>query len=253
MDFDALIASIKSRSEKHPLSVVALSGGVDSGLVAAAAHAALGERALAVTVLSELTPIRDRKRAESIARHVGIAHRILRVSVLFDEDVRMNGPRRCYHCKKQIFQAIINEYGQDCLLMDGTNGDDDRSRPGLLAANELGVYSPLDEAGFAKSSVREVARNQGLPNWDTPSESCLATRIQTGTELTAQGLKQVETLETFFHDLGVETLRVRHDNLVAIVEYLPQFSEIVEKNRDKFVALTRRIGLRSCEFKEWRE
>jgi len=90
-----------------------------------------------------------------------------------------------------------------------------------------------------------------LPNWDAPSESCLATRFPVGTPLTQESLQLVQTMESYFHDLGVETLRCSHDNLMVTVSYLPQYAQIIDENRDNFMALIKKIGLRSCTFKEW--
>ncbi len=148
---------------------------------------------------------------------------------------------------------MVLEYGDDCIILDGTNADDDPARPGLRAVREFGVFSPLKEVDMTKSDVRATAKSIGLPNWNAPSESCLATRIPIGMPLTADRLEKVNTMELFFHNLGVETLRARHDNLVATVEFLPQYADIMKKNRDSFAALIERIGLRSYEFKEWGE
>ena len=186
-----------------------------------------------------------------VAEWIGIEHHPLLLRPLEEPGVRNNGPDRCYACKRALFRTLRLEYGDRCLLLDGTNADDDPARPGLRAVRESGVISPLARCGLTKEAVRALAREAGLPNWDRPSESCLATRIPTGTVLTPEALALVEKLETYFHERGIPSLRVRHDNLVATVEYPAQYAEIIEKHRDNFVAETRRIGLRSCRFKEW--
>ena len=251
MEWEKLVSLIRERAVDHDV-VVALSGGVDSGLVAAAAQAALGDRAQAGTVTSELTPARDRLRAQAVAAHIGIGHRLCPLSVLADPGFRENSAQRCYHCKRLVFQALRREFGPDSLLLDGTNGEDDPARPGLRAVREFEVVSPLCALGLDKEAVRALARERGLPNWNAPSESCLATRIPVGTALTATGLGQVEAMESFLHEHGVDTVRAYHDNLVATVEFLPEYAGIMEQNRDNLVALVHRIGLRSCQFKEWR-
>lgn len=253
MEFGSLVARIAKRCQGYEVALVALSGGVDSGLVAAAAHAAVGSQSIAVTVSSELTPKRDLDQAKKVAEHIGIHHEVLPVSVLENAAVRSNGPDRCYHCKKLIFRSIFTHYNDSSILLDGTNYDDDPARPGLKAVCEFKVYSPLRDLGLAKEKVRSMAHDLNMPNWNTPSESCLATRIQSGCELSASGLSKVEALESFYHNLGVDTLRVRHDNLVAIVEYEPQYAKIISENRENFMALAESIGMRSCKFKEWRE
>ncbi|BCS89013.1 7-cyano-7-deazaguanine synthase [Pseudodesulfovibrio sediminis] len=228
-----------------------MSGGVDSGLVAYAVRKALGDTCIAVTVRSALTPERDLQRAVAVAEHIGIRHGVLPVDVLQDRAVCANEADRCYHCKRTLFSVMRGGFDSKALLIDGTNADDDPKRPGLRAVKEFSVFSPLLAVGLTKVEVRRLACDAGLPNWNTPSESCLATRLPLGMELTETGLNRVEVMETFFHERGVDTLRASHDNLMASVEFMPQYAEIMIKNRDKFVALIKRIGLRSCEFKEW--
>jgi uncharacterized protein len=251
MNVDDLIRCIDHKAGKDRQVVVALSGGVDSGLTAWAAHAALADRVLAATLVSELTPARETSRAEGVASHIGIAFQPISISVLQDPRVRANGPDRCYHCKHLIFMTLSEAFEPDTLFLDGTNADDDPDRPGLKALKEYGVWSPLRETGLGKAAVRDMARAVGLPNWDAPSESCLAVRIPWGTPLDAEALCVVETLEAHCHGLGVETLRVHYDDMVAIVEYMPQYAGIMNKYRDSVVALAQRIGVRSCQFKEW--
>ncbi|MDD3310521.1 ATP-dependent sacrificial sulfur transferase LarE [Pseudodesulfovibrio sp.] len=253
MRMDLLQASIADKAGQGGCVVVALSGGVDSSLVALAAFRAVGERAIAVTGDHELVARRELDRAAELAALIGMAHRVLPVEPLDDPLVRGNGPDRCYGCKRALFRAIREALGADCLVLDGTNADDDPARPGLRAVREWGVVSPLKACGLCKSDVRALARESGLPTWDRPSESCLATRIPTGTPLEPGELALVDRLESFFHARGVESLRVRPDNLMATVEYMPEHSEIVDKLRDNFAAEIEGIGLRSCRFREWRE
>lgn len=251
MAMKALISAISGRCSTAEPVVIALSGGVDSALVAAAAYQALGGRCVAVTANSELTQGRDFTRAVEIAEYIGIEHHPLCIRVLENPQVRRNAEDRCYHCKRAIFELMQLEYGDECSILDGTNADDDPSRPGLRAVWEFGVFSPLKDVGLTKAQVREAARDIGLPNWDAPSESCLATRIPCGIPLSGTGLDKVQTMESFFHAHGVETLRAYHDNLVATVVFMPQYTDIMNKKRDSFAALIKRIGLRSYVFKEW--
>jgi len=253
MSMQSLISVISKRCENVTPVVIAMSGGVDSCLVAAAARQALKGPVFGVTVRSELNAAHEFTRAVEVAEFIGLEHHPLCLRVLEDKYVRRNTDERCYHCKRLIFKMMVLEYGDDCIILDGTNADDDPARPGLLAVREFGVFSPLKEVDMTKSDVRATAKSIGLPNWNAPSESCLATRIPIGMPLTADRLEKVNTMELFFHNLGVETLRARHDNLVATVEFLPQYADIMKKNRDSFAALIERIGLRSYEFKEWGE
>jgi uncharacterized protein len=259
MSFSGLVSLVAQRCRAVEHVVVALSGGVDSGLTAAAVHAAMNASAsgrpaaVAVTVRSELTADGDFTRAVEVAEQIGIEHHPLCLRMLELEGVRRNGADRCYHCKKAIFQMMRLEYGDDCLLVDGTNADDDPQRPGLRAAREQGVYHPLKEAGLTKADVRTMARMAGLANWDAPSESCLATRLATGVHLSLEGLDKVRVMESFLRERGVARIRARHDNLVATVEFPTQYSEIIDKHRDSLAALIKRIGLGSCELREWSE
>lgn len=248
---ESLISVITERCSAIGNVVVALSGGVDSTLVAAAAYQVLGKRCVAVTVQSELTAERDFTRAVEMAEFIGVEHHPLCMRMLDNKRVRRNTKERCYYCKKAIFELMVYEYGDQCLIMDGTNGDDDPARPGLKAIKEFGVFSPLKEAGLTKTDVRETARSSGLPNWNAPSESCLATRLPVGMPLSLDRLNKIQVMESFYHSVGVESLRVRHDNLVATVEYVPQYTDIIRKEHDNFTALIKEIGLLSCVYKEY--
>jgi len=253
MGMECLMAVIAGHARGRGPVVVALSGGVDSALVALAAHRSLGRNALASTASHELVARREFSRAVEMAEEIGIEHHPLLLRPLQDAVIRRNGPDRCYACKRALFRTITMEYGDRCLILDGTNADDDPSRPGLRAVRECGVVSPLAECGLTKDAVRGLAREAGLSNWERMSESCLATRIAPGIPLNADRLSKVERMESFFHERGVESLRVRHDNLVATVEYLPQYADIIEKHRDNFMAEIERIGLGSCRFEEYAE
>ncbi|MFH1914509.1 MAG: asparagine synthase-related protein [Pseudomonadota bacterium] len=256
MDFKTLIQTVRNRTDPDDQMVIALSGGVDSGLVAAAAQAAWtggdhGLPPLAVTLRSELTARLDFERAEAVARHIGIRHEVITTRMLDRDQVRRNGPNRCYHCKLALFDQVRQRWGDGCVIADGTNGDDDAARPGLRAAREHGVFQPLKLLCIAKARVRQLARAAGLPNWDAPSESCLATRLAQGTPLTQERLAKVERLEAFWRGHGVGALRVRHDDMVATVEYLPQDSGIMKQERDHFNAVIRSAGLGAVRYKEW--
>jgi len=251
MSLNDLQRCIQAKSEGKTGVAVAMSGGVDSGLVAYAAQSAVGDQAVACTIVSELTTTADIQRAQAVSAYIGIRHQCFDVTALADENIRKNSTRRCYYCKRLVFRTIRQSMGIDSLILDGTNADDDPSRPGLAAVEEFQVCSPLLDLAIIKSRVREMARKIGLPNWGTPSESCLATRIQTGTPLSLTGLKQVASMESFLKKMGVSKVRAKHDNLMATVEYDKQYSEIMVKNRDQVVTLCQKIGFGSCLFKEW--
>lgn len=243
-----IMEEIGAAAEKYVM--VAMSGGVDSCLVAAVARDMLGQRCRGTTIQSELTWSNDMERAVSVANGIRLRHSVLHHEVLGDDAIRANGHDRCYHCKRSIFSKILKEFPR-YLVLDGTNADDDPERPGRKAALEMGVRSPLLEAGMGKRAVREMAKGMGLFNWNAPSESCVATRIKTGIPLSEGGLNKVRIMETFFHERGVPNLRVYHDNLMATVVFKPQYAEIVSGSRDNFAALVKRIGLVSCQYEEF--
>jgi len=201
--------------------VVAYSGGVDSTFLASIAHDALGEKALAVTAFSPTYPASEIAQAESLARQLGLRHILIETNELEDPSFVANDPLRCYYCKRGLFQLlrrIADEEGLEVVL-DGTNYDDlSDYRPGRMAAEELGVRSPLLEAGLTKADIRRLSRSRGLPNWDKPSTPCLATRIPYGTAITVELLRRVSAAEEYLAELGLRQFRVRHHGDIARIE-----------------------------------
>lgn len=196
---------------------VAYSGGVDSSLTLWAAAKALGPRALGVTVRSEFVCGLERQRAGRIAavlaRETGARVLTRCVAVLANARLRANPEDRCYLCKQVVMTelraAALEFLGPEASLAEGTNADDDPARPGRRAVAEAGVLSPLAACGIDKAGVRELARGLGLPNADDPSNSCLATRVPTGAELTYARLTAIEGMERAALDLGLVDLRAR--------------------------------------------
>jgi uncharacterized protein len=176
--------------------IVAISGGVDSSLLAAKAHFALGDAALAATVKSELQSLEDLSFARKMAAEIGIEHLVVEVRVLGLVGVRENLPSRCYLCKKAMADVLLDEAGSRGIkvVVDGTNASDRADdRPGMRALYEAGIRMPLRELGISKGKVREMAREIGLSNADQPSRSCLATRIEG--PLSPERLCRVEAAE----------------------------------------------------------
>ena len=196
---------------------VAYSGGVDSSLALWAAAKALGERALGVSVRSEFVCAQERRRADRIAAHlrrdVGAQVRVRHIRVLANERLRKNPEDRCYLCKQLVLAELraeaLERLGEQARLAEGTNADDDPTRPGRRAVAEAGALSPLAACGIDKAAVRELARQVGLENADDPSNSCLATRVPTHQELTFARLTAIEGLERAAQDLGLTDLRAR--------------------------------------------
>ncbi len=176
--------------------VVAFSGGVDSSVLAAAAHSVLGDAALAATVKSELQSLADLSNAKKVAAEIGIEHLVLEVRLLELEGVRDNLPSRCYLCKRAMANRLLDEARSRGIkvVVDGTNASDRADdRPGMRALYEAGIRMPLRELGITKDEVREMAKQLGLSNADRPSRSCLATRVEG--PLSPKRLRRVEAAE----------------------------------------------------------
>lgn len=201
--------------------MVAFSGGVDSTFVLRAAHDALGSRVLALTTTSPTMPDDDRRSALEMARMIGARHLVVAANELDIPGYAQNPLNRCYLCKHNLFticEAKAAEVGID-EIVDGLNLDDLRDyRPGIKAAGEKRVRHPLVEAELAKAEVRELSRALGLPTWDRPASPCLSSRFPYGTQITVEGLEQVERGEQILHAMGFRVARVRHHGEVARLE-----------------------------------
>lgn len=201
--------------------VVAFSGGVDSSLVLAAAHDALGLRALGVTARSLTYPAHELEQAVAIARLIGARHQLIDSHEMDDPAYRANPPNRCYYCKRELFRALQAIAAREGLavILDGTNHDDRLDvRPGYEAARELGVRSPLADLGFGKDLIRRLARERGLPNWNDPACACLASRLPFGQVITTARLQRVGAAEKGIRALGYRVVRVRDHGDLARVE-----------------------------------
>ena len=200
--------------------VVAFSGGVDSAFLAAVAHDVLGPRALAVTAVSPSLARRERAGAEALARRYGWQHLTVETHEVERPEYARNAGDRCFWCKDALFDAlapIAAERG--AAIAVGTNTDDlGDHRPGLRAAREHGVRSPLVDAGMSKADVRALAAERGLPVADKPASPCLASRVAYGVEVTPERLRRVDSAEEAVRSLGFEVLRVRDHGDLARVE-----------------------------------
>jgi uncharacterized protein len=204
----------------HGSAAVAFSGGVDSSFLCRAARDALGEKAVAITIVSPMLPQSEIDCAGEVARQVGIQH-ILIAENEIEEEVAANPRERCYFCKKREFARIIEAAqarGFNTVL-DGSNVDDlGDYRPGLRALEELGVASPLREAGLSKAGIRELSRRLGLPTWDKPAFACLASRIPYGERINRDKLGRIEKAEDYLRSLGFRQFRVRSHGDIARIE-----------------------------------
>lgn len=204
--------------------LVAFSGGLDSSVMLAVAADMLGDRCIGVTFASVAFPESELQRARKVARIVGVQHVVERLDHLSIPGFVANTPERCYHCKRVLFSellAMMNHYGL-AYVADGTVTDDAEDfRPGARAVRELGIRSPLSEAGLNKADVNRLACEMRLPTAGLPSMACLASRIPYGTTISLEVLRQIDEAETALRNLGFTQVRVRHVDECARIEVLP--------------------------------
>jgi uncharacterized protein len=202
-------------------ALVCYSGGIDSALVLAVAHEQLGEKAIGVTAVSPSLAPSEREGAERIARHIGARHELVDSHEIERPAYVANGPDRCFHCKSELYDIARRKLDQlgFAVVLNGTNRDDlGDYRPGLEAAREAGVRSPLVELDFDKSAVRAVAKLLELPIWDKPASACLSSRIPYGTAVTRERLSQIAGFEHDLRELGFVQARVRWHGKIARLE-----------------------------------
>ncbi|MBA3534810.1 MAG: ATP-dependent sacrificial sulfur transferase LarE [Ardenticatenales bacterium] len=233
---------------EFPSALVAYSGGVDSALVMAVAHEVLGERALACIGVSPSYPLREQRAAIELAEQIGAPYRVVQPNEIENPDYAANPNNRCYFCKSELhdeLQALARAEGF-AVILDGTNADDVAQegafRPGIAAAREHGVRSPLLEAGISKAEVREIALALNLPVWDKPAMACMSSRVPHGTAITRELLAQIEAAEDFLHELGLRQFRVRHHGEVARIEVAAEAFPLILEHREVIHAHFTRIG-----------
>ena len=207
-------------------AAVAFSSGVDSTFLLRVAHEELGENVVAVTARSHSFPKRELDEAAAFCAREGVRHEIIDSEELDIPGFAENPPDRCYHCKKAIFGKLVAFAQANGLaaVLEGSNMDDDGDyRPGRRAIMELGVASPLHDAGLTKAEIRVLSKRMGLPTADKPSFACLASRFPYGERITAAGLERVERAEQWLMDagLGLAQLRVRSHGDMARIEVPP--------------------------------
>ena len=225
--------------------LVAYSGGIDSTLLAFAAHAALGDRTAAVLASSNTYPERECVGARELAAALGFHLLEVETSELADPAFAANAPDRCFHCKTELFSLLARVADRHGLafVADGSNADDRHDhRPGRQAAADLGVISPLAEVGLTKTEIRHLARELGLPNWDKPSMACLASRFPYGERITDDGLERVAAAEDALVNLGIGQFRVRAHGDVARVEIAPSELDASWKFRSQISDAVRTAG-----------
>lgn len=204
--------------------IVAFSGGVDSTFLLKVANDVLKDKVMAITASSSTFPERELKEAIAFAGNTSIKHMVIRSEELDIEGFSKNPKDRCYYCKKELFSKIISiakNEGYNTVI-DGANTDDTGDyRPGMNAARELGVRSPLLEAGLSKNDIRVLSKDMNLPTWDKPSFACLSSRVPYGQDITKEKLNMIDTAEQFLLDMGFRQVRVRHHGDIARIEVSP--------------------------------
>ena len=212
--------------------IVAYSGGVDSAFLAVTANQLLGPQALAVTAKSPSLAPSELEGALELAQRFGLNHRVIETKEVERADYLANNPNRCFFCKDELYThlaALASAEGV-AWVANGTNADDlGDFRPGLEAAKQYGVRSPLVEAGLTKDDVRGFAKQMDLPVWDKPAQACLSSRIPYGTPVSVEALTRIAQAEEFLRSLGLKQLRVRHHGTVARIEVPPEdFPSLLE-------------------------
>ena len=226
-------------------ALVAYSGGVDSALVMTLAHRQLGNRAVACIGVSPSYPVREMHQAVKLAQDLGVVFRLVETDEHLDEDYAANPRNRCYFCKSTLYQHLrrIADAENFALIVDGSNqsdlGDD---RPGMTAAAESGVRSPLIELGVTKDEVRGMAKRLDLPVWDKPAMACLSSRVPHGTPITPHLLRQIEAAEDVLVEQGFRQFRVRHHGQVARIELPIQDFSVALVQREALVEGIRNVG-----------
>lgn len=238
---------LKEYLQKLESVVIAFSGGVDSTFLLKVAHDLLGDRVIAVTAQSSTFPERETAEAKEFCKSEGILQVMCRSEELEIEGFCENPPNRCYFCKKELLGKIGSVAAEHGItyIAEGSNTDDNGDyRPGLAAVAELGVKSPLREAGLSKAEIRTLSKELGLPTWEKPSFACLASRFVYGEIISKEKLAMVDEAEQLLLDLGFHQVRVRMHGMLARIEVAPEeIARLTEPSvRDKVTAGFRKAG-----------
>ena len=243
----AKVEQVQARLKGLSSVIVAFSGGVDSALVLKIANDTLPGRTIGATGLSMSYAAEEIEEAKRVAAHIGAPHRMVETMELTDPRYADNTHQRCFFCKSELYtrlQTTAAELGY-AAVVDGTNADDlGDFRPGIRAAEGLGVISPLAEAGVHKAEIRQLAKAWGIPIWNKPAAACLSSRFQYGDPITVEKLRKVATAETGLRALGLRGFRVRHHDEIARLEIPLDQVQVAMEQRDAVVAAVQAAGYR---------
>lgn len=215
------LKKLKSILQGMDSVLVAYSGGVDSTLLLKISRDVLGDNVLAVTAVSATYPAEELAFSKRMARALKARHRVIRTSELADGDFIANSSQRCYFCKRELFSRLKDIAKKNKLefVLDASNVSDKTDfRPGVKAKEELGVRSPLQEAGLTKEDIRKLSKKLKLATWDKPSLACLASRVPYGVKISPSLLNRINQAERFLRNLGFKQIRLRHYNGLCRIE-----------------------------------
>ncbi|MCP2605279.1 ATP-dependent sacrificial sulfur transferase LarE [Candidatus Aminicenantes bacterium AH-873-B07] len=241
------LANLKKILNEMGSILIAYSGGVDSSFLLKVAKEVLGDNVLAVTACSETYPAEEVEEAKKIAQEIGAKHIIIKTEELKNPKFSDNPPERCYYCKIELFSKLkeIAQKEKIKFIADGSNYDDLRDfRPGMKAANEFGVRSPLKEAKLTKQDIRHLSKKIGLKTWDKPQLACLASRFPPYTKINAEDLNRIAMAEKFLRDIGFKQVRVRHHYPIARLEFSPEDFAIIlnSQKRELIIKKLKELG-----------
>ncbi|MEQ8163946.1 MAG: ATP-dependent sacrificial sulfur transferase LarE [Smithellaceae bacterium] len=246
MEIESKLNNLKKHLKQLSSIAVAYSGGVDSTFLLKIAHDVLGDKVIAVTARSSTYPEREFRDAVKFVREMRISHQVVSFNELDVPGFADNLPERCYFCKREFLSKVVATAHEHNIrhVVEGSNVDDRGDyRPGMQAVRELGVASPLQEAGLGKEEIRILSRKMDLPTWNKPAFACLASRFPYGQKITRDKLQVVDQAEQFLMDLGLRQVRVRHHGEIARIEVSPEErsfffdTDLMDKIYEKFKQL----------------